>query len=309
MKQSTSNILMIQPVSFSKNAQTAVNNYYQKDSILSPEQTQEEALKEFNTFVSKLKAKGIQVHVIQDTKTPETPDSIFPNNWISFHQDAKVGIYPMFAKNRRDEVRLDILNYFKDQGFDIDSVLDYRDFDGEILEGTGSLILDRQNMVAYCALSPRADQKLFEKYCLDFGYKPVVFHAYQSVDNKRELIYHTNVMMCMADRYVVICLDTVDDREERDMLLAQFKENGKEVVEITEDQVNQFAGNMLQVENTKGEQFLIMSQSAKDSLTELQLESLLKYNEIISSELNTIETCGGGSARCMMAEVFLPKSV
>lgn len=307
MKQSTSNILMIQPVSFSKNAQTAVNNYYQKDSVLSPEQTQEEALKEFNTFVSKLKAKGIQVHVIQDTKTPETPDSIFPNNWISFHQDARVGIYPMFAKNRRDEVRLDILDYFKDQGFDIDSVVDYRDFDGEILEGTGSLILDRQNMVAYCALSPRADQKLFEKYCLDFGYKPIVFHAYQSVDNKRELIYHTNVMMCMADRYVVICLDTVDDREERDMLLAQFKENGKEVVEISEDQVNQFAGNMLQVENTEGKQFLIMSQSAKDSLNELQLESLLKYNEIISSELDTIETCGGGSARCMMAEVFLPK--
>ena len=259
--------------------------------------------------MSKLKAKGIQVHVIQDTKTPETPDSIFPNNWISFHQDARVGIYPMFAKNRRDEVRLDILDYFKDQGFDIDSVVDYRGFDGEILEGTGSLILDRQNMVAYCALSPRADQKLFENYCLDFGYKPVVFHAYQSVDNKRELIYHTNVMMCMADRYVVICLDTVDDREERDMLLAQFKENGKEVVEITEDQVNQFAGNMLQVENTEGKQFLIMSQSAKDSLNELQLESLLKYNEIISSELDTIETCGGGSARCMMAEVFLPKKI
>lgn len=309
MKQSTSNILMIQPVSFSKNAQTAVNNYYQKDSVLSPEKTQEEALKEFNAFVSKLRAKGVQVHVIQDTNTPETPDSIFPNNWISFHQDARVGIYPMFAKNRRDEVRLDILDYFKDKGFEIDSLVDYRGFDEEILEGTGSLILDRQNKVAYCALSPRADQKLFEKFCLDFGYKSVVFHAYQTVDSKRELIYHTNVMMCMADRYVVICLDTVDDQEERDMLLAQFKENDKEVVEITEDQVNQFAGNMLQVENTKGEQFLIMSQSAKDSLTELQLESLLKYNEIISSELNTIETCGGGSARCMMAEVFLPKSV
>ena len=215
----------------------------------------------------------------------------------------------MFAKNRRDEVRLDILDYFKDQGFDIDSVIDYREILMEkFLEGTGSLILDRQNMVAYCALSPRADQKLFKEYCLDFGYKPVIFHAYQTVDNKRELIYHTNVMMCMADRYVVICLDTVDDREERDMLLAQFKENGKEVVEITEDQGEPICRKYASSREYRRKAIFDNVSVCKDSLNELQLESLLKYNEIIYSELDTIETCGGGSARCMMAEVFFQKN-
>jgi len=298
---------MISPVSFAKNAETAVNNYYQKESFLSPEETQSQALKEFDSFVEKLRQNKIDVTVVKDTPTPVTPDSIFPNNWISFHQDGRIGIYPMFAENRNKEVRMDILNLFQEENYAIEELVDFRNDEGLILEGTGSVILDRENKVAYCALSPRADKKLFIEFCEEFNFQPVVFHAYQTVGNKRELIYHTNVMMCMADQFVVICLDAIDDLEEREELEQLFKTWNKEIIEISEDQVEQFAGNMLQVENTDGEKFLVMSQSAKNSLHKNQIQRIERYNSIISSDLTIIENCGGGSARCMMAEVFLEK--
>jgi len=307
MKQICHHLLMISPVSFAKNAETAVNNYYQKESFLSPEETQSQALKEFDSFVEKLRQNKIDVTVVKDTPTPVTPDSIFPNNWISFHQDGRIGIYPMFAENRNKEVRMDILNLFQEENYAIEELVDFRNDEGLILEGTGSVILDRENKVAYCALSPRADKKLFIEFCEEFNFQPVVFHAYQTVGNKRELIYHTNVMMCMADQFVVICLDAIDDLEEREELEQLFKTWNKEIIEISEDQVEQFAGNMLQVENTDGEKFLVMSQSAKNSLHKNQIQRIERYNSIISSDLTIIENCGGGSARCMMAEVFLEK--
>ncbi len=308
MKQISNHLLMIEPVSFSKNAQTAVNNYYQKDSVLSPKETQEQALAEFQNFANLLQSKGIEVTVVKDTLNPETPDSIFPNNWISFHEDSRVGIYPMFAENRRNEVRFDILEKLKTKGYRIGDIVDFRKDSSEVfLEGTGSIVLDRTNRVAYCALSPRADYDLFLRFCSEFSFTPLVFHAYQNVGTRRELIYHTNVMMCLGDAYVIICLDCIDDEAEKNSLIEQFKKDGKEIITVSEEQVDSFAGNMLQVQNQSGDKFLVMSKSAHDSLTDRQINKIEKFNPILSSDLTTIETCGGGSARCMMAEVFLPK--
>lgn len=308
--QNTHTILMIQPVSFRYNEQTAVNNYYQKSlENLTPDNAQEKALEEFNTFVAKLRAKGINVITIEDTKVPDTPDSIFPNNWISFHENGSVGLYPMYAKNRRLERREDILDHLEEKGFIINDITDYTEAEQEdiFLEGTGSMILDRENRKAYLAISPRSDEDLFIEFCEDFEFTPVLFKSYQTVEGRRELIYHTNVMMCIADHYAIICLDSIDDSKEKEQVVRSLKENGKEIIPITEDQVNQFAGNMLQVRGADSN-YLVMSSAAYNSLTKEQIEAIEKYNPIIHSDLSVIETCGGGSARCMMAEVFLPTS-
>ena len=251
----------------------------------------------------------MQVVVISDEENTDTPDSIFPNNWISFHETGTVGLYPMFAKNRRLERREDILDKLEEEGFIIKTIIDYSDAenDGIFLEGTGSLLLDRVNRKAYCALSPRADEDLFIEFCEDFEYTPVVFSSYQTVNSKREAIYHTNVMMCLAETFAVICLRSIDDKKERKNVLKHLKEDGKKVIEISEEQVDSFAGNMLQVRGKDNELFLVMSQAAHDSLTTSQIAQINNHCKIISSSLDTIEACGGGSARCMMAEVFLPK--
>jgi hypothetical protein len=311
MKQNTNTILMVRPVNFRMNEQTAVNNYYQKkitDTL--PAAINSLAQKEFDDFVNKLQEKGVEVVVINDTQNPSTPDSIFPNNWISFHQNGDVGLYPMFAENRRLERREDVLEILEEKGFVINNVVDYTEAEEEdiFLEGTGSMILDRQNQKAYCALSPRADEELFIEFCEDFEYFPVIFTANQTVENRREAIYHTNVMMCVAEQFAVVCLASIDDKKERKNLIKHLKENNKEVIDITEEQVHAFAGNMLQVNGANNEQFLVMSSSAYNSLTKAQIQRIEKYNAIIHSPLTTIETCGGGSARCMMAEVFLPKN-
>ncbi|TXD54340.1 MULTISPECIES: citrulline utilization hydrolase CtlX [unclassified Polaribacter] len=309
MQQTTNTILMIRPINFRMNEQTAVNNYYQGNLELKNSEINEKAQKEFDTYVEKLRSFDINVVVISDTTEFDTPDSIFPNNWISFHQDGTVGIYPMFAENRRSERRDDILQTLEKHGFLIDNVVDYTSAEEEniFLEATGSMILDRVHKKAYCALSPRADEDLFIEFCEDFEYTPVVFTANQTVKNKRVAIYHTNVMMCVAETFAVVCLSSIDDKKDRKNLLKHLKEDGKKVIDITEEQVNNFAGNMLQVRNNKDELFLIMSQTALDSLTLSQKAQINNHCKIISSSLNTIETCGGGSARCMMAEVFLPK--
>lgn len=311
MKQITDTILMVRPISFRMNEQTAVNNYYQKVlKNVTQESVQEQAEKEFDTFVEKLRNIGIKVIVMQDTKTPDTPDSIFPNNWISFHENGDVALYPMFALNRRLERREDVLELVEKEGFVINNIVDYTsaEDEGVFLEGTGSLLLDRQNRKAYCALSPRADEDLLIEFCEDFDYTPVVFNANQTVNGERLEIYHTNVMMCLAENFAVICLDCIDDKRERKNVLRHLKEDGKEVIAITEDQVANFAGNMLEVQNHKNEKFMIMSHAAHQSLTVKQLAAIEKHCEILSSSLDTIEACGGGSARCMMAEVFLPKT-
>ena len=311
MKQTTNSIVMIRPVAFRMNEQTAVNNYYQKvlDGLL-PATVNAKAQQEFDTFVEKLRAVGVDVTVVDDTLDPDTPDSIFPNNWISFHENGDVAMYPMFAENRRAERREEILDILEDKGFVINNIVDYTsaEEDGFFLEGTGSLLLDRENSKAYCALSPRADEELFIEFCEDFDYAPVIFEAFQTVDGERKLIYHTNVMMCLGENFAVICAECIDDKKERKMVLDNLKENNKEIILITEAQVNSFAGNMLEVRGANDKKYLVMSAAAHQCLTPTQIEQLEKHAEILSSSLDTIEACGGGSARCMMAEVFLPRS-
>ena len=310
MQQTTNTILMIRPINFRMNEQTAVNNYYQRvlDNTL-PATVNAKAQKEFDDYVEKLRSYGINVIVVSDTEESDTPDSIFPNNWISFHQNGTVAVYPMFAENRRLERREDILETIEEEGFKIENIVDYTsaEEEGVFLEGTGSLLLDRVNKKAYCALSPRADEDLFIEFCEDFEYTPVIFEANQTVEGERKSIYHTNVMMCLAETFAVICLASIDDKKERKNVLKHLKEDGKEVIDITEDQVNNFAGNMLQVRGKDEELFLIMSQAAFNSLTQSQIAKIEKNCKIISSSLDIIEACGGGSARCMMAEVFLTK--
>ncbi|MBT2162368.1 citrulline utilization hydrolase CtlX [Zobellia barbeyronii] len=308
--QITNNILMIRPVNFRMNEQTAVNNYFQEDLDVQNSTINAKAQQEFDAFVDVLRSKGVNVIVVEDTKEPDTPDSLFPNNWISFHANGTVGLYPMFAENRRNERREDILEILEEKGLQIENIIDYTsaEAEGVFLEATGSIALDRVNKKAYCALSGRADEELFIEFCEDFEYSPVIFTANQSVDGKRMAIYHTNVMMCLAENFSVICLDTIDDKKERKNVIDHLKQDGKEIIKITEQQMHHFAGNMLQVLGGDDKRYLVMSSSAYNSLTSKQIEAIEKYCEIIHSSLETIETCGGGSARCMMAEVFLPHS-
>lgn len=300
---------MIRPVAFRMNEQTAVNNYYQKVlDGLSPETVNTKAQEEFDAFVTKLRMVGVDVTVVEDTITPDTPDAIFPNNWISFHESGDVALYPMFAENRRHERREDVLDILEDKGFVINEIMDYTsaEDDGYFLEGTGSIVLDRENDKAYCALSPRADEELFIEFCEDFEYTPVIFEAYQTVNGERKLIYHTNVMMCIGETFAVICADCIDDKKERKMVLDSLRGDEKEVILITEEQVNNFAGNMLEVKGTDDRRYLVMSKSAYQSLTKKQIAQIEEHVTILSLNLDTIEACGGGSARCMMAEIFLP---
>lgn len=306
--QTAKTVLMVEPIAFGYNSQTAENNYFQveqKDADI-----QEKALSEFNRFVEKLRSKGIEVITIKDTLNPHSPDSIFPNNWVSFHEDGNVVLYPMFAPNRRVERRKDILETLKSDGFKITEIDDLSPSEDQekYLEGTGSMIFDHDYRIAYGSVSLRLDEELFLNFCGKYNYKPVVFQSFQSVNEERLPIYHTNVMMCVATEFVVICLDCIDNELEREKVQEIIKSTNKELIEITEDQLQQFAGNMLQVRNKSGEKFLVMSETAYQSLTKDQIESIEKHCEIIYADLNTIETNGGGSARCMLAEVFLPKN-
>lgn len=312
MSQITDTLLMVRPVAFRMNEQTAVNNYYQEEiPNASSLEIQEKARKEFDDFVDKLREVGVRVIVVEDTLVPNTPDSIFPNNWISFHENGNCVIYPMFAENRRLERRTDILDILEEEGFEIKNVIDYTsaEDEGYFLEGTGSLLLDRENQKVYCALSPRADEELVIEFCEDFDVAPVIFNAFQTVDGDRKQIYHTNVMMALAEKFAVICLDSIDDKNERKFVAEQIRRDGREIIAISEDQVNRFAGNMLQVIGGNNERYTVMSESAFKSLTVDQIDKIEASSRILYSDLNTIETAGGGSARCMMAEVFLPKVI
>ena len=304
--QTTDTVLMIEPAAFGFNAETAQNNYFQVNSENA--ETQNRALQEFNNFVEKLRNKGINVIIVKDTLEPHTPDSIFPNNWISMHQDGTVVLYPMCAVNRRCERRNDILEMLK-RNFSVKEIIDLSasENEGKFLEGTGSMIFDHENKIAYGSVSLRLDEQLFREFCEKFGFEPVVFHSYQTANNQRLPIYHTNVMMCVADQFVVICLDCIDDETERVNVVNAIVNSGKEIIEISESQMQRFAGNMLQLQNPEGKKFLVMSLSAYQSLTPEQISNIEKYSEIIYSDLETIETNGGGSARCMLAEVFLEK--
>lgn len=301
--QTTSHILMIRPSGFTYNAETAVNNAFQVKS--SDADIQQKAAKEFDNFVEILRKNGVDVIVTEDTTEPHTPDSIFPNNWISFHNDGTLLLYPMYAVNRRAERKPHVLEKIAAK-FDIRKKIDLSEYEDKnlFLEGTGSMVLDRDNRIAYACLSPRTSEKVLEDFCRQMNYRAVVFDA---IDVSEKPIYHTNVMMCVADSYVVICLDSIRDNAQREKTEAVIKDSGKAIVPISLDQMNHFAGNMLQVENYKGEKLLVMSTQAFESLTPEQLKLLQFFNRIIHSSLATIETNGGGSARCMMAEVHLPE--
>lgn len=310
MEQVTNSVLMIRPVAFRMNEQTIENNYFQKElSGMLPAAVNAKAQQEFDALVSQLESVGIDVVVVEDTLEMDTPDSVFPNNWISFHENGDIVLYPMFAENRRAERREDILDILEEKGFLIDNVIDFTsaEEDGIFLEGTGSLVLDRVNSIAYCALSPRSDEELFIEFCEDFDYAPVLFEAFHTVDGVKELIYHTNVMMSIGEHFAIICADMIADKKERKMVLDTLRTNGKELILISEKQVECFAGNLLELSGADDKKFIVMSTTAFEALNQNQIAQLEKHGSILSANLKTIETCGGGSARCMMAEIFLPK--
>ena len=308
-KQITDTVLMVRPVRFRTNEETIVNNYFQKGINITQEEINRKAQQEFDMLVQKLKEVGVHVIQVEDIYEQDTPDSIFPNNWISFHNNGDVAIYPMFAENRRRERREDILDIVEEAGFEIENVFDYTEAEDEgiFLEGTGAMVLDRIHRKAYCALSPRASEELFIEFCEDFEYTPVIFRTFQKTDGELKPIYHTNVMMALGRTFAIVCLDTIEDKKERKNVLNHLKEDKKEIITISREQVDYYAGNMLEVKG-KEHSYLVMSQTAYESLTPQQIEAIERHTQILYSDLSTIEICGGGSARCMLAEVFLPHS-
>jgi hypothetical protein len=297
--QNTSSVLMIRPLHFMFNPETAVNNRFQVKG--ETENLTELAVREFDEFADALKKEGIDVTIVEDSPAPHTPDAIFPNNWISFHESGEYCLFPMFAPNRRKERKTEVLELVR-QKFGYHRLIDFTSYEseGRFLEGTGSMVLDRDKRIAYACLSPRTDPVVLEDFCKKMNYRPVVFH---SVDRDGEAIYHTNVMMCVADRFVVICLDSIPSAEERKMVSETILSSGKEIIPINIEQMNQFAGNMLQLENKSGEKILVMSSAAWNALLPDQKEKLGTGNRILHSSLQHIESNGGGSARCMIAEI------
>lgn len=295
--QTTNRVLMVRPVRFAFNEQTATNNAFQQQSD-DAEGVAAAAVREFDAFVALLRDNGVTVDVLQDTPEPPTPDSIFPNNCFSTHGDTLV-LYPMFAPNRRLE-REKLKKVFRHLHFFRDVDFTPYETSGHFLEGTGSLVLDREHCMAYACLSPRTDAAALEEWAKTMGYRYFAFH---SVDEQDTPVYHTNVVMHVGTRQAVVCLDSIPDESERNGLLDRLQSDGKEVVAITLSQMHQFAGNMLELHNDRSEQLLVMSQTARQSLTSEQVATLSKYTRIISPDIHTIETAGGGSARCMMAEL------
>ncbi|AEI49538.1 citrulline utilization hydrolase CtlX [Runella slithyformis] len=305
--QATSHILMIRPVRFAFNEETAESNAFQNVEMAAKtkEAAQQEALEEFDHMVSQLTAAGVEVIVYEDTPEPFTPDSIFPNNWISFHQSGKVVLYPMQAPNRRLERRMDIIDDLRNR-FHVEEIIDLSSFEQQekYLEGTGSMVLDRRYKIAYACLSPRTHQEVLDAFVEATGYKVVTFNA---VDANGKAVYHTNVVMCVGDAFAVVCLQSIPDPDERLMVREELEKTGKQVIEITLEQMNSFAGNMLMVNNKRGEKILVMSTQAFESLTAKQRDEIDDYAVLLHVDLSVIEGNGGGSARCMMAEVHLPE--
>jgi hypothetical protein len=294
---------MIRPVNFGFNEQTAESNAFQNRDAQS-ESANRQAQKEFDGMVNTLRANGVDVTVVDDTMEPHTPDSIFPNNWVSFHSDGQVFLYPMQAENRRLERREDTINGLEDN-FTVKHIIDLSRFEEEnkFLEGTGSMVLDRENKIAYACISPRTDREVLHVFCQQAGYAPVTFDA---VDENGQAIYHTNVLMCVGSRFAVICLESIPNPHEKLVVKESLLSTKKEIVDISFDQMNRFAGNMLEVKNMAQETLIVMSKNAYEALLEEQKNVLKKYGKLVYADINTIETIGGGSARCMMAEVHLP---
>ena len=305
MMSNLHSILMVRPSSFRTNTQTLQNNHFQKISVFSDEIILQKTLIEFDNLVNKIRSYGIPVTVFQDDLIFDTPDSIFPNNWISFHTEKKIVLYPMYAENRRLERNENIIKKVESTGVLIDTILDYTkaELNNQFLEGTGSMVLDRKNKKAYASISERTSEILLDEFCDEFNYMPIVFESYQHHGNRSYLIYHTNVMMCVADKYSVICLESIKSEDEKKKVIQSLIDDGKEIIEISSKQLDCFSGNMIELIYNK-KSYLVMSETAFKSLSENQLSSINNYSEIIYSNVDTIESCGGGSVRCMIAEVF-----
>jgi hypothetical protein len=310
-QQSTSTLLMVKPHGFDYNTETAEDNHFQTGGTgLSSAEITCQALHEFEGFAKKISAKGIEVIVFDDLITKETPDAVFPNNWFSTHKDGTVYLYPMFAPNRRKERRQEVLDLLNQEyGFSIDRIMDWSKHEdiGLFLEGTGSMILDRPNKIIYAALSERTSEELLKQYSREIGYELVAFRSYHNAKQKEVLIYHTNVMLCVAQEYAVVCLECIKDLTERKAVMDSLKKTNKTIVELSLDQIDHFAGNMLEAKNKANESFLIMSSRAYKAMNEAQITQIQQHSQIIHAPLTTIENYGGGSARCMLAEIFLPR--
>ena len=299
--QSTYKILMIRPVNFGFNEQTSGNNAFQVRG--DEENARSKAIKEFDEFAELLRSNGVDLSVVEDTPEPHTPDSVFPNNWFSTHEGGTLVFYPMYAPNRREERKPSVINFIM-ENFKVKRVVDLTGNEKSelFLEGTGSMIIDRDHNLVYACRSPRTDEKVLEQFCEELDYDYFLFGASDASGND---IYHTNVMMCVGTEFVVVCLDAVKDIDERENLIGLIEESDKEIVEISLEQMSKFAGNMLEVKSKEGEKLLVMSKRAYNSLNQEQVDTLQKYCRIISPNLTTIENNGGGSARCMMAEIYL----
>jgi hypothetical protein len=302
MENIASKILMVRPAAFGFNPQTAESNSFQKEVNLTKEEIQINSLREFDWMVEKLRKLGIEVMVFDDKDEPHTPDAIFPNNWFSTHENGTLCLYPMESEARRLERDPDIISAIESEiGVNRKIDLSNSENEGMFLEGTGSLILDHENKVGYACLSSRTNPKILDTWAHLMKFKTVEFHA---VDENGKPIYHTNVMMCLGDNFAVICLDSIPDGTERDSVIKSLKDTGKEIIDISLEQMNNFAGNMLLLKNKDSEKILVMSERAFDSLDKAQIEKLHPHAELASFNIETIEDCGGGSVRCMMAEIF-----
>ncbi len=302
--QASQHILLVRPSTFVFNEETASTNAFQQTPTENQEALRAKAIGEFDFFAEKLMSEGVDVTVIEDSPYPVKPDAVFPNNWISFHEDGTVVLYPMYAPNRRTERRPEVIDALKKK-FDVRRVMDLsrHEDEGRILEGTGSIIFDRTNRVAYACLSPRTNKDLFTDTAENLGYRAVYFNAR---DRSGQAIYHTNVMMCVAEQFAVICLESINDPAEKSAVRESLKNTGHRVIPISFSQMTNFAGNMLALKNKQGSDLLILSQSAYDCLSDEQKQNISAFCKMVPVPIRLIETIGGGSARCMIAEIFLP---
>ena len=304
LTQSTNSVLMIRPSRFYPNPETAADNAFQARLDCAVDALSTDARKEFDAAAEKIRAAGVNVHVVEDTLEPEKPDAVFPNNWISTHHDGRIALFPMFSALRRRERRYDIIGELR-KHYRVTEVINYSAFEEEgcCLEGTGSLVFDHLNKIAYVSLSNRSNPKVIQRFADDFGYEPIIF---TSIGSNGEPIYHTNVMICIGTVFAMIALETIRNNAERQQVRARLEKTGKEIVELSADQIANFAGNAIELHNQGGEKLLVLSSRAAGALTREQCERLTRYARLIPLELSTIEL-GGGSARCMMATIHLPR--
>lgn len=302
--QSSRSILLVRPAHFMFNAETAHSNAFQRELSETELASKQNALLEFDALAKGLISKGVDVSVIDDSEYPIKPDALFPNNWVSFHSNGTVLLYPMLAANRRLERRKEVLDIIREK-FEIREIIDLSANEdlGEYLEGTGSIIFDHVSKTAYACLSPRTNKALFLKVCKRLGYRPVHFHAF---DLHGKAVYHTNVVMTIGNDFSVICLESIVDEQERELVTSSLTQSGHHIIAISQEQMTSFCGNMLELQLVGCPNILAMSQSAHDSLSGTQKLELANHCELFPLSIPTIENIGGGSVRCMIAEIFLP---